>query len=105
MENNIEVLWMELLTCSQRLVGCVYRPSDNNSFYEDFKPVLEKIWLTRGNVLVTGDLNSHLLKRDRNGNKLQQILHGFNYKNLISTNKSHRNELHFIGFGLCVKPF
>ena len=39
--------------------------------------------MTRGNILLTGDLNSDLLKRDRNGNKLLQILHDFNYKNLI----------------------
>ncbi|PFX21807.1 hypothetical protein AWC38_SpisGene13715 [Stylophora pistillata] len=83
MQNSLEVLWMELIISSRRLlIGCAYRPPDYNNFYDDLKPILERIWLTRKNVIVTGDLNSNILKKDCNGKKILQILRAFNYKNL-----------------------
>ena len=59
--NELEALWTELTLCSQRLiVGTVYRPPDQATFFELIPPVLEKIWATKSNILITGDLNSDL---------------------------------------------
>ena len=67
----------ELKLCSRRLiVGTVYRPPDQANFYELISPVLEKIWATRSNILITGDLNSDLTPDHENdkGRKLSIIL-------------------------------
>ena len=84
--NELEALWTELKLCSQRLiVGTVYRPPDQAYFYELMPPVLEKIWATRSNIFITGDLNSDLTPDHENdkGRKLSIILKNFDLKNAI----------------------
>ena len=84
--NELEALWTELKLCSQRLImGTVYRPPDEANVYELIPPVLEKIWATRSNILITGDLNSDLTPDYENnkGRKFDCILKNFDLKNAI----------------------
>ncbi len=66
-------------------MGTVYRPPDQANFYELIPPILEKIWATRSNILITGDLNSDLTPDHENdkGTKLSIILKNFDLKNTI----------------------
>ena len=73
-DEDIETLWIELLSQSQRLlIGCVYRPPEVSLFFDKFHRILEKVWMTRRNV-IAGDFNSDLLTPTGNGIKLQRIL-------------------------------
>ena len=83
-DDNLEALWIELVLYSQRLLlGCIYRPPDCNIFYDNFRIIIEKVWLKRKNVIITGDFNSDLLSDNGNSRKLIQLLNSFNYKNMI----------------------
>jgi hypothetical protein len=88
MVNNIEALWMEITINSQRLlIGNVYRAPDNNEFYNEFKRILERLWLKRNNMLIMGDFNSDLLKTNKDkchqGKKLEHIIKSFGLTNVI----------------------
>ena len=83
---ELEALWVELKLCSQRLlIGTIYKPPDQSNFYEKLPPVLENIWSTRKNILITGDFNSDLSPDHNNGNgkKLSNILKHFDLVNAI----------------------
>ena len=59
--SEMEGIWINVNSQSQTwLVACVYRPPDKHSFYGLFNETLEKVWLTRKNLLVMGDLNSDM---------------------------------------------
>ena len=84
--NKLQVPWTELKLCSQRLItGTVNRLADQANFYGLIPPVLEKIWATRSNILITGDLHSALTPDHENdkGRKLSIILKNFDLKNAI----------------------
>ena len=81
---GIEATWLELKVQSQRLlVGCVYRPPDFRGFYDKFRPILERISMTRKNVIITGDFNSNMLDDSGNGKKLKDILQLAGFKNVV----------------------
>ena len=91
MSDKIEAIWAELLLNSQRLlIGCIYRPPDDLSFFNNFEITLDKIRLTRKNFLITGDLNSDLLNKSKpdemktSGKKLIKILRSNSCTNLIT---------------------
>ena len=72
-DEDIETLWIELLSQSQRLlIGCVYRPPDVSLFFYKFHRILEKVWKTRRNVVISGHFNSDLLTPTGNGIKFGQ---------------------------------
>lgn len=53
MNERKETVWLNVVSQSQTwLVGCIYRPPDNNLFFDEFHEVLERIWLNRKNVLL-----------------------------------------------------
>ena len=88
--NEIEAIWIEVICKSQRLLICtVYRAPDNNDFYDIFDEVISQIWQTRSNLLIMGDLNSDLLRKNAHtdlgtqGKKLQRILNRYTLKNVI----------------------
>ena len=63
--NEMEAILVEIICKSQRLlIGTVYRPPDNNEFYDIYDEVISKIWQTRSNLLIMGDLNSDLLHKN-----------------------------------------
>ena len=78
---NLEAIWIEVTWISQRLlVGCVYRPPDCTDFFGKFHSVVEKMWQSKKNVVIVGDLNADQLSSNWNGSKLKRIcqalLHG-----------------------------
>ena len=83
--DDIEGIWIELHHCSQRLlIGSVYRPPDDSSFYIKFQIHFEKIWRKKTNVLIVRDLNSDLMLYGKSeeekylGRKILKILNNFN---------------------------
>ena len=80
-----ESAWIELTTRSQKyLIGVVYRPPSNASFYDNFTKILSQLWLARNHVIILGDFNSDLLcSNDTNGRKFKRILQSFDFHNVI----------------------
>ena len=76
---DLEAIWIEVTSISQRLlVGCVYRPSgDRTDFFGKFFCVVEKMWLSRKNVLIAGDFDVEQLSSNCNGSKLKRIYQAF----------------------------
>ena len=95
--DGIEALWIELKAHSQRLlVGCVYRPPDVTSFFDEFNQVLSTIWMSRRNVVIAGDFNSDQLATNGNGAKFKRILQSYNFCNIIKAptrTSAHSNTL------------
>ena len=91
---ELEVVWINITMRSQStLIGCSYRPpKDMAFFFYSFQRFLNKIWVTRKNVLLMGDFNSYLLselnqEQDLSlcGTKLQRMLTTFGYSNVIKS--------------------
>ena len=87
---NIEGIFINVKSQSQTwLVASVYRPPDNYAFYDKFNDMLEKIWSSRKNIIIMGDLNSDLLYRGRTteesylGRRLQRTLSTYGLKCVI----------------------
>ena len=58
---TIEGVWINVKSQSQTwLFACVYTTPTDLSFYDGFHVMLEKVWSTRKNVVIVGDLNSDL---------------------------------------------
>ena len=71
---DLEAIWTEVISISQRLlVGCVCRPADCADFFGEFHSVVEKMWQSKKNVVVVGDLNADQLSSNWNGSKLKRI--------------------------------
>ena len=88
--SEMEAIWINVNSQSQTwLVACVYRPPDKHSFYGLFNETLEKVWLTKKNLLVMGDLNSGMLFKGKAeeekylGRRLRNILTTYSLKNVI----------------------
>ena len=96
-DEDIEAIWIDLLSHSQRLlIGCVYRPPDVSLFFDKFHQILDKVWMTRRNVVIAGDFNSDMLSRSGNGTKLKRIFQSFNFCNIIQAptrTSEHSNTL------------
>ena len=80
---DIEALWIQVEVSSQKMLfGTVYRPPQQESFYNKFETVLEQIWQERRNIFITGDLNSDMTPNKMNdkGKRLARLLNSFNLK-------------------------
>ena len=91
MSVDIEAIWAELLLNSQRLlIGCLYRPPDDSSFFDKFEETLGKVQMTRKNLVIVGDLNADVSIANSTatsnpmGKKLLAILNSHGCKNVIS---------------------
>lgn len=74
-DEDIETSWIKLLSHSQTfLIGCVCRPPELSFFFDKFHRILDKVWMTRRNIVIAGDFNSDLLTPTGNGTKLKHIL-------------------------------
>ena len=87
---NIEGIFINVKSQSQTwLVTSMYRPPDNYAFYDKFNDMPEKIWSSRKNIIIMGNLNSDLLYRGRTteesylGRRLQCILSTYGLKCVI----------------------
>ena len=73
------------------LFSVVYRPPDQQDFFENFSAVLEAAWLKSNNIYLLGDFNCNMKSRltpnetaaPLNSKKLKQIFELFNMQNVI----------------------
>lgn len=71
---DLEAIWIEVTSISQRLlVSCVYRPPDRTGFFGKFHGVVEKMWQSKKDVVIVGDLKVDHLSFNWNGSKLKRI--------------------------------
>ena len=84
LKTDIEAIWIDVTMKSQKLLlGCVYRPPDDYTFYNKFYSLLEDSVRNRKNVVILGDLNSDLIAKDYEGRRLLRILGSFDLHNVI----------------------
>lgn len=84
LKTDIEAIWIDVTIKSQKLLlGCVYRPPDDYSFYNKFYSLLEHSVRNRKNVVILGDLNSDLIAKGYEGRRLLRILGSFDLHNVI----------------------
>ena len=84
LKTDIEAIWIDVTMKSQRLLlGCVYRPPDDYSFYNKFYSLLEHSLRNRKNVVILGDLNSDLIAKGYEGRRLLRILGSLDLHNVI----------------------
>ena len=62
----------------------MYRPPDRSDFFDKFRSVMGKKWLTKKNVVIAGDLNADQLSPNCNSSKLKRICQASNFRNLIT---------------------
>jgi len=62
------------------LFSVLYRPPDQQDFFENFSAVLEEAWLKSNNIFLLGDSTAAPL----NSIKLKQIFELFNKQNVIT---------------------
>ena len=84
LKTDIEAIWIDVTIKSQKLLlGCVYRPPDDYSFYNKFYTLLEHSLRNRKNVVILGDLNSDLITKGYEGRRLLRILGSLDLYNVI----------------------
>ena len=90
MSDDIEAIWVELILNSQRLlIGCLYRPPDDSSFFNKFDEILGKVQMTRKNLVIAGDFNADVSNANSTatsnpmGKKLLATLYSHRCKNVI----------------------
>ena len=84
---EVEGAWIEVNIMSQRfLLGALYRPPTDFSFYGNLQNILSKIITKRKNIILIGDLNSDLLQRSNEnhpGKRLKRSLHSYDLTNIM----------------------
>ena len=84
---EVESAWIEVNIISQKfLLGALYRPPTDFSFYGSLQNILSKIVTKRKNIILMGDLNSDLLQRSNEnhpGKRLKRILCSYDLTNMI----------------------
>ena len=84
LKTDIEAIWIDVTMKSQKLLlGCVYRPPDDYSFYNKFYSLLEHSLRNRKNVVILGDLNSDLIAKGYEGRRLLRILSSLDLHSVI----------------------
>ena len=91
MSDDIEAIWAELILNSQRLlIGCLYRPPDDSSFFNKFDEILGKVQMMRKNLVIVGDFNADVSNANSTatpnpmGKKLLATLYSHRCKNVIN---------------------
>ena len=91
--SDIEPIWIEVKSPSNNaLFSVVYRPPDQQDFFQNFSAVLEAAWLKSNNIFLLGDFNCNmkpLLTTNETAApltsiKLKQIFELFNMQNVIT---------------------
>ena len=88
---GLEAIWLQVKTSSTlALFSVIYRPPDDNLFFERINTPLEKAWLRSGNIFLLGDFNCDFSFQGdpdnilhRNTVKLRSIFESFNLHNMI----------------------
>ena len=81
---DIEAIWIDITVMSQKLLlGYIYRPPDDYTFYDKFYNILENTVKNRKNVVILGDFNSDLIAKGYEGRRLLRILGSHDLHNVI----------------------
>ena len=88
---GLEAIWLQVKTSSTLpLFSVIYRPPDDNLFFERIITPLEKVWLRSENIFLLGDFNCDFSFQGdpdnilhRNTIKLRSIFETFNMHNMI----------------------
>lgn len=90
---GLEAIWLQVKTSSTLAIfSVIYRPPDDNLFFERINTPLEKAWLRSENIFTLGDFNcdfsfqgdpDNILHRNTNTIKLRSIFETFNMHNMI----------------------
>ena len=84
LKTDIEAIWIDITVMSQKLLlGCIYRPPDDYTFYDKFYNILENTVKNRKNVVILGDFNSDLIAKGYEGRRLLRILGSHDLHNVI----------------------
>ena len=89
--SDLEATLLNITMRSQSLlVGCIYRPPNDPSFFQPFRELIADIWLRRKNIILVGNFNCDLLPKSHNsesdyGKRLQRILNNCGLKNIINS--------------------
>ena len=88
---GLEAIWVQVkFTCTSALFAVLYRPPDDNKFFDSVRIPLEKAWLKTSNIFLLGDMNCNLstVKYSAHGvtnkYKLQSIMDDFHMHNVIT---------------------
>ena len=87
---GLEAIWLQVKTSSTlALFSVIYRPPDDNLFFERINTPLEKAWLRSENIFLLGDFNCDFSFQGdpdnilhRNTIKLRSIFESFNMHNM-----------------------
>ena len=79
-------LWLHVrFPATSVLFAVMYRPPDDNNFFNVVNTILEKAWLKSSNIFLLGDLNCNYSDcRNTNRAKLQCIINSVNMHNVIT---------------------
>ena len=88
---GLEAIWLQVKTSSTLAIfSVIYRPPDDNLFFEHINTPLEKAWLRSDNIFLLGDFNRDFSFQGdpdnilhRNTIKLRSIFETFNMHNMI----------------------
>ena len=84
---GIEALWLQVkFPASSVLIAVMYRPPNDNVFFDKLSTTLEKAWMKSSDIFLLGDLNCDYsdLGNTNNKVKLQSIFDNFNMQNVIT---------------------
>lgn len=84
--SEIEGIWIRVsVNSTSFIIGNIYRPPSDSSFFDTFHVMLEKVWVKYKNVVLLGDFNCDFTLSDEGviisttGRRLQRILQQLNY--------------------------
>lgn len=87
----LEATWLNVTIRSQTfLVGCIYRPPNDFSFFDHFRGLIADIWMKRKNIILIGDFNCDMMRNSDNsesdnGKRLLRIINSCGLTNIINT--------------------
>ena len=88
---NLEATGLNVTVRSQSfLVGCIYRPPSDCSFFDVFRNRITEIWMKRKNIILVGDFNCDMTpglesNESHFGRRFRRILCSYGLKNIINS--------------------
>ena len=88
---NLEATGLNVTVRSQSfLVGCIYRPPSDCSFFDVFRNRITKIWMKRKNIILAGDFNCDMTPSVESnashfGRRFRRILRSYGLKDIINS--------------------
>ena len=88
---NLEATGLNVTVRSQSfLVGCIYRPPSDCSFFDVFRIRITKIWMKRKNIILAGDFNCDMTPSVESnashfGRRFRRILRSYGLKDIINS--------------------